>query len=185
MNPLKRETPMTRSTDHEDRIQTLERRIPDDYPKWASWITDLEGGTIEASGIYLTEPTFPDDEPCVLPDCDPDEARTVGNYYLLPLGFQGPFHIYFTIVCSGGCHQIEQFYETVDLGAQGETANITPFVHVEIWRDDEPCGRRSAADHRRALRPLVSQAMELRQSVDGIQDRLRGLTAAEAGASRT
>ena len=65
MNPLKRNNPNVRATEHEDRIQALERRIvPEPYHNWAfiSQTTDQEigAGTTENLAIDTFSTNDPD-----------------------------------------------------------------------------------------------------------------------------
>ena len=53
---------------------------------------------------------------------------------------------------------------------------------TELWGAHRELAALQA--ERRGLAPLVAQAMDLRQTVDGVHERLRALAAAEAGASR-
>jgi hypothetical protein len=53
---------------------------------------------------------------------------------------------------------------------------------LELWGAHRAL--RQVQSDRAAIRPLVAQAMDIRQEVEGVQDRLRALAAAESGASR-
>jgi hypothetical protein len=58
MDPLKRNNPGVRATDHEDRIQTLERRI---FPYGLKWATtgSLSAQTIDSDAEYaIFDPAF-------------------------------------------------------------------------------------------------------------------------------
>lgn len=140
MRPLQRRSRGTVQTNHENRIQTLERRIPEDWPQFASGLLDVQ--TIDVAdtpGTFEFGWAFPDD-PCELPDCDPDDWHQDGNYLLLPQGYQGPFWITMQASCLGGCAELENYLEPVDLGDTTPTNMLRLWCYVEIWRDNEPFG---------------------------------------------
>lgn len=130
--------------DHERRIQMLERRYPGDYPRWCSALMDqVTVTTAEVPDSFSLGWSFPDPEPCEEPDCEPLQCHTVGEYFLLPQGFQGPFWIYMTVVCGGGCADFPDYFTTVDPTDFGYTKYLRIFCNVEIWRDDAPFGSTS------------------------------------------
>lgn len=138
MDPLKRNNPGVRATNHEDRIQALERRIPEDFPQWNSMA--LDSITESASGTYPFSPTFPSDDPCVLPDCDPDDWRTDGDYLLLPSGMIGVTEVYLVLGVTGGNSNLDEFYTLVDAADQGINGQCHGFITAELWRNDAPFG---------------------------------------------
>jgi hypothetical protein len=64
----------------------------------------------------------------------------------------------------------------------GAAAMLLLSAGLELWGVKREIA--AVEDERRAIRGVVAQAIELRQTVEGIQDRLDGLAAAEAAASR-
>jgi hypothetical protein len=101
VNPLKRRTRGVTVAEHENRIQTLERRIPVDYPLIDSHLlaalTNISGPDTFEFGF-----TFPDecDDPTGV-ECE-DRFVTSGNYLLLPSGFNGPFEVTMQCAATGG-----------------------------------------------------------------------------------
>ena len=138
MNILRRQSRGNRQLDHENRIQTLERRIPVDYPLLGS--NALEEITVNLAGEYEFPPVFPSPEPCELPACDPEDWRTVGNYFLLPLGYKGSFEVMMLASVNGGTSLFDPYYEVVDPADQSVTGLAHPEIVIEQWRDDEPLG---------------------------------------------
>jgi hypothetical protein len=64
----------------------------------------------------------------------------------------------------------------------GAAAMVLLSAALELWGAHRELAALQA--ERRAMRPLVARAMELRETVDGVRARLQSLAAAEAGASR-
>ncbi len=87
MQPLKRGSRGTVQANHENRIQTLERRIPNNYP-WNYSIVLGDTGAV-GPGSYNFGWTFGD--PCSDPvGCD-ESFFTDGDYLFLPLGYNDTF----------------------------------------------------------------------------------------------
>lgn len=141
MNPLKRNNPGVRATDHENRISVLERRHAVDYPLWGG---DSMGDiTVENADTYEFGWTFPGPDPCELPDCDPDDWHNIGDYLVLPLGYTGMFKVYMTAACSGGCAEFENYREVVDPGDLDQHGKAWLRYETEVWREGEPFGTSS------------------------------------------
>lgn len=138
MNPMKRDNPGVRATDHENRIQALERRIPTDFPQWGSMA--LDSITESAAGLYDFSPTFPSDDPCLPPGCDPDDWRTDGDYLLLPSGMIGVTEVFLVVGLTAGNANLDEFYTLVDAADQGVNGQCFGLVLGELWRDDAPFG---------------------------------------------
>lgn len=64
----------------------------------------------------------------------------------------------------------------------GAAAMLVLSAGIELWGAHRELAALEA--ERRDMRPLVVQAMDLRQTIEGVQERLEALAAAEAGASR-
>lgn len=138
MNPIRRRSRSVKLRDHEDRVQALERRIPEDYPVLNGAI--LEQITVQNTDEYEFGFTFPDPEPCEPPDCDPDGFLTVGNYLVLPEGFDALFKIYLHATLSGGNSNFGNYRTVVDGGDQDQHGKSHVWCSVEIWRDLAPFG---------------------------------------------
>lgn len=138
MNPLRRRTRSVTLRNHEDRVQALERRIPVDYPLWVSYLMDQV--VVEVADEYFFGWSFPDDEPCELPDCEEDEAHTVGDYLLLPQGYDGAFEVYLTAFVASGSSNFSEYYTTTVGGDQSIHGKSSIAFLTEIWRDNAPFG---------------------------------------------
>lgn len=124
---------------HENRIQSLERRIPIDYPLWASGsMGDISNETGPADLNFGFQ--FQDD--CTNPlDCD-DQFVVQGDYLLFPTGSFSVFHLYMTAFCNGstGCEALTEAYVPNVAGTYGQTRSVLLACDVEVWRDNEPFG---------------------------------------------
>lgn len=141
MRPLRRRHRGTIQTDHENRIQTLERRIPVDYPLWGS--TGFDQITINTIGNYpFGFGIFANDIADSPADgTDPDDWHTSGDeYVLLPQGFTGAFKIYMTVFLLGGNSLFGNYRTVTTPGDQDQNGKSWPQVDIEVWRDNAPFG---------------------------------------------
>lgn len=142
MNPLKRRTRGVKVANHENRIQTLERRIPEDFPHWY--------GILLAQHNNVIGPTTVDFGFTISDDCagDPTECEdrfvTDGDYVLFPLGWVGQFSIYLNMAILGGNANIDDAYTPTIAADDTPSKQIGLFPAVEVWRDNAPFGSTSA-----------------------------------------
>ena len=142
MDPLKRDNPGVRATNHEDRIQALERRLHPDYPIFGS--ASLDTITVELADDYEFGFSSPSPSPCVLPTCDPDDWHTDGDYLVLPLGYNGMLRVYMTAACTAGNSQFGNYRTVVDGGDQDQHGKSRIGYLAEIWRNGAPFGSSGA-----------------------------------------
>lgn len=140
MRRLQRQTLFTHANGLDVRVEALERRIPSDFPQWAGCGYDALSG-IQTAGAYEFDPTFPNDDPCVLPDCDPDDWRITSDGYLLaPTGYNGVLHCYLYALLLGGNTNLDDYYTVVDAADQSINGQCRLRLIVEVWRNDAPFG---------------------------------------------
>lgn len=100
MNPLKRRTRGVTVAEHENRIQTLERRIPIDYPLMFSTSLGAPGALTSASPSTDFGFSFPEGDPTD-PEFD-DGFCTDSTYLYLPCGFSGQYEVTMQCAETGG-----------------------------------------------------------------------------------
>lgn len=139
--PLRRPSRGVVQLDHENRIQTLERRIPVDYPVLYGQLLDRLTNVGPSSSDEWPF-TFPDD--CVGDpvECE-DEFVTNGNYILFPTGYSGPFHVYLNAYLAGGAGNVDDAYVATTPGDDTPSKVISVSPAVEVWRDNAPYGSTS------------------------------------------
>ena len=116
MDPLKRNNPGVRATNHENRIQALERRLAEEFPQWGG---DKMGTlTVEAQDTYLFG--WSGGGECADPSECVNEIASYGDYLLLPQGWQGIFKTYLTAVVTSGNTQFGNYRTVVDGGDQDQ-----------------------------------------------------------------
>lgn len=100
MNPLKRDNNSVRATDHENRIQTLERRLAMDYPVFCS----TSGNGTPISVLAGTTETILFNDPGDIQDTAAGEFETdpTGEWFMLPPAWEGAFKVYGMIAWQGG-----------------------------------------------------------------------------------
>ena len=140
MKPIEHTNRGRTQLNHENRIQTLERRIPVDYPIWASQLLENTGnltGPVDHPFSF----TIPDE--CPDPtgvECE-DRFVTSGDWLLFPTGWGGaPYWVSMVVALLGGASNIHNMYTMVTPGAVGETAEVSLYVEMEVWRDNAPFG---------------------------------------------
>lgn len=140
MRLLRRSTPETRTASIDTRVTNLERRHTPDYPIWGSMMCNQLSG-IQNADTYEFDPTFPSDDPCVLPGCDPDDWRvTTDGYLLLPSGYRGVIECFITTLLIGGNANLDDYYTVLDAADQSINGQCRNRLIVEIWRNDAPFG---------------------------------------------
>ena len=117
MEPVKRRTHGTIQNQHENRIQTLERRIPVDYPLWESTLMDQI--VVSTLGVYPFGWTFPNNGDPDDPEWD-DITFTLGDLIFLPVDWNGVFELYMTAAVSGGNNLFGNYRTVVDGGDQDQ-----------------------------------------------------------------
>lgn len=140
-NPLRRPSRGVVQLDHENRIQTLERRIPVDYPVLYGQLLEQlanKGPTESVEWPF----TFPDECGGPAVECE-DEFVTDGNYILFPTGYSGPFHVYINAYLTGGAGNVDDAYVPTIGGDDTPSKVITVTPAVEVWRDNAPYGSTS------------------------------------------
>lgn len=138
MRPIERTSRGRHQLDHENRIQTLERRIPVDFPHWYGQAFNEEINVNNEGGFFSY--VFPDE--CLDPDpvaCE-EEFVTDGDYILFPTGHNGPYHCYIDVALTGGFSNVDNPYVPVDLGVRSPSRRFCMAVFEEIWRDNAPYG---------------------------------------------
>lgn len=136
MNPLRRRTRGVKVANHENRIQTLERRIPEDYPHWYGHLLERVTNANADSGSFSF--LFPDEcDPAI--DCE-DDFATSGDYMLFPTGHDGPFHVYLNAILAGGFGNVDDKYVATDPADHTPSNLFRLQVIQEIWRDNAPYG---------------------------------------------
>lgn len=137
-NPIRRPSRGATQLDHENRIQTLERRIPERYPRWYGQLfSEVTNANNEGDQFHF----FSADE-CFDPDptqCE-DTFVTSGDYILFPLGENGPFHVYMNVFAVGGFANFDNPYVPVDAGVTSPSKRFRFWPEQEIWRDNAPYG---------------------------------------------
>lgn len=122
MRPLKRRGRGDVQANHENRIQTLERRIPVDYPRLYSILLGDPGSMTGFQSKHFGW-SFSDDCAGAGDSCD-ERFVTQGDYLLLPLGFFGQFDVTMQAALSGG--SVANYLTPVTPG------DITPSNGVKI-----------------------------------------------------
>lgn len=126
--------------DHENRIDVLERRIPSDYPIFASQLLD-NTGNLTGLVVHPFDFTFPDEcpDPSGL-ECE-DRFVTDGQWLLFPTGWGGaPYWVSMVVRMLGGGSNIHNMYTVVTPGTLGETNEVSLWVEMAVWRDNAPFG---------------------------------------------
>lgn len=131
MNILRRTSRGQRQLDHENRIQTLERRIPEEYPQLVSYLLGDVSTSVDGTFDFGFE--FPDDEPCDLPNCNQDDWHTVGDALLLPQEYRGPFRVHLTASLTSGTTEIDNYLEAVTPANVAPTSNVKLFALCDIF----------------------------------------------------
>lgn len=137
MKPMRRRGRGVTQANHENRIQTLERRIPEDYPHWYGHLFDRVENA-NADSQYFTY-LFPD-------ECsgDPTECEqffaTDGEYLLFPTGHDGPFHVYLNVALAGGFANVDNKYVATDALDFTPSNRFRVSVINSILRDNAPFG---------------------------------------------
>lgn len=116
MNPLKRDNTNVRATNHENRIQALERRLAEEFPQWGG--AKMDSITVENSGNTIFGWSGGAD--CTDPAECSTEIVTFDDYLLLPEGWNGIFKTYLTAVVSSGNSNFGNYRTVVDGGDQDQ-----------------------------------------------------------------
>lgn len=119
MEPVKRRNHGTIQNQHENRIQTLERRIPVDYPLWDSTALLGDLSTVQTAGVYPFGWIFDDGGDPEDPEWD-DITFTLGDLMFLPVGWNGVFEVYMTAALTGGNSNYGNYRTVVDGGDQDQ-----------------------------------------------------------------
>jgi hypothetical protein len=105
--------------DHENRIQTLERRITDDYPwTWSTLLGDIEEGGVTVSGPGSFNFGWAFGQPCSDPGGCDEGFYTDDTYVYLPAGYAGQYEV--TMQASLGSGTMANVFQPVTPG------DITP-----------------------------------------------------------
>ena len=118
MNPLKRNNPSVRATNHENRIQALERRLAEEFPQWGG--AKMDAITVETAGSTIfgwsggPDCTDPSDQFCL------NEIVSYDDYLLLPQGWNGVFKVYMSAVVTSGNANFGNYRTVVDGGDQDQ-----------------------------------------------------------------
>lgn len=132
MDPIERPGRGRKQLDHENRIETLERRIPVDYPYHYSILLGDTGAV--GPGSYSLGFTFGDDcsDPTGL-ECE-GTFTTSGDYLFLPSGFGGVYIVTINAALQSGA--ADNYLTPVTLGDITPTNLVKPGFTAYIATDN-------------------------------------------------